>query len=187
MIFGIGLSRTGTTSLHHALELLGYRSAPSSAALLDDQYDRLLDRYDAFTDNPIPFMYRDLDARYPGSKFILTTRPLAGWLASMEWLFDEGLLRLDRRTRRQGRRMHRQLYGLRHFRPERLSEIYRSHHDGVDEFFKHRPDDLLRMDLGELANPWEPLCEFLGVKEPLEPFPSSNGRGDRLPARSVRD
>ena len=92
MIFGIGLSRTGTTSLHHALELLGYRSAPSSAALLDDQYDRLLDRYDAFTDNPIPFMYRDLDARYPGSKFILTTRPLAGWLASMEWLFDEGLL-----------------------------------------------------------------------------------------------
>ena len=83
MIFGIGLSRTGTTSLHHAFEILGIRSAPTSVALLFDPDDEVLGLYEAFTDNPIPFLYQRLDARFPGSKFILTTRDLDDWLRSM--------------------------------------------------------------------------------------------------------
>ena len=115
VIFGIGLSRTATTSLHHAFELLGLRSAPTSVGLLRDLDHQVLQHYEAFTDNPIPFRYRDLDARFPGARFVLTTRPLEPWLDSMEWLFSQGIARLDRPTRRLARRVHRELYGLRRF------------------------------------------------------------------------
>ena len=186
MIFGIGLSRTGTTSLHHALEVLGFRSAPTSVALLDDPNDDVLERYEAFTDNPIPFLYRDLDERYPGSRFVHTTRPLDGWLESMEWLFGEGLRRLDHRTRRLGRRVHRQLYGLRRFDADRLTEIYLDHHRGVDAHFAGRVD-LLRLELDREPDPWGKLCRFLDVAEPAVRFPSSNGRDDGPPRRSVRE
>lgn len=186
MIFGIGLPRTGTTSLHHALELAGVASAPSSLPLLDRPNHPILRRYEAFTDNPIPFMYRDLDARFPGSKFVLTTRPLGDWLASMEWLFDEGLARLDRRQRRAGRRVHRHVYRLRHFNAARLTAVYREHHDGVDEWFEARAGDLLRLDLTEHPDPWQPLCEFLELERPDADFPSSNRRNDKLPEASIR-
>jgi hypothetical protein len=186
-VFGIGLSRTGTTSLHHAFELLGLRSAPTSVALLDDPHAPLLDQHDAFTDNPIPFMYRQLDERFPGSRFVLTTRPLQPWLESMEWLFGPGIERLDRPTRRLARRVHRQLYGLRRFDAEALTEVYRRHHDDVGTWFARRPHDLLVMDLTDptLDDRWSPLCAFLGLPRPGRPFPASNRREDPPPPRSI--
>jgi len=94
-VFAIGLARTGTTSLHHAFLALRLRSAPSSVALLDSIDDDFVGRYDAFCDNPIPFIYRELDQRWPASRFVLTTRPVQEWIDSMRWLFGPGLDRLD--------------------------------------------------------------------------------------------
>jgi hypothetical protein len=195
MIFGIGLSRTGTTSLHHAFELLGLRSAPSSVALLDglDQLEGPdLRDYEAFTDNPVPFLYRELDELHPGSKFVLTTRALEPWLESMRWLFGEGVGRLDRPTRRLAKRVHRDLYGLRRFDAAVLTQVYESHHRGVAEWFADRPHDLLRIDLTAPSStdpgrplPWHPLCDFLGLPVPDSPFPRSNGRNDPPPPRSL--
>jgi len=175
MIFGIGLSRTGTTSLHHAFEILGIRSAPTSVALLFDPDDEVLGLYEAFTDNPIPFLYQRLAARFPGSKFILTTRDLDDWLRSMEWLFGEGLDRLDRRTRRLGRQVHRLLYDLRRFDAEVLTEVYRRHHLEVADYFEDRADDLLTIDVTRSTHdPFAAICGFLGRPHPGQPFPHSN-------------
>ena len=61
-----------------------------------------LDRYDAFQDNPWPLLYRELDERCPGSRFVLTLRPTQDWLDSVvhhfgakdtpmrEWIYGVG-------------------------------------------------------------------------------------------------
>jgi 3'(2'), 5'-bisphosphate nucleotidase len=75
-IFGIGLSKTGTTSLARALEILGYKtkdylgvSRYSAGDLSSIKLDEI-DSNDAFTDTPIPSFYRELDVKYPGSLFM---------------------------------------------------------------------------------------------------------------------
>ncbi len=181
-IFGIGLSRTGTTSLHNGLSLLGLDSAPSSVALmtlLDDPGADvgLLDRHDAFTDNPVPFLYRVLDERFPDARFVLTTRQRDDWLASMHWLFGPGLDRLDPDTRRLGDRVHERLYGITSFDEQVLGDVYDRHHQEVEEHFSGREGDLLQLETSGLA--WQPLCSFLEIEEPSAPFPHVN-RGSRV-------
>src|SRR5207237_3908 len=51
-VFGIGLSRTGTTSLTRALELLGYRAKHYPTA------ESHFEEYDALTDTPVPVRWR---------------------------------------------------------------------------------------------------------------------------------
>jgi len=89
-IFGIGLPRTGTTSLHNALKSLGIKSKHFPFKLYTSFDDKLLGDYDLFVDSPIQLIYKLLDDKFPESKFILTTRSLDSWLESMEWLFEHG-------------------------------------------------------------------------------------------------
>ena len=79
-VFGIGLPKTGTTSLYVALSMLGYRAATfkqmrtvgmQSWFAGDFSHDYLQD-VDAVTDLPFSAWYREMDARYPGSRFILS-------------------------------------------------------------------------------------------------------------------
>jgi hypothetical protein len=89
-IFGVGFHKTGTSSLGAAFQQLGYRVAGQNVAM-DPDIGRhaaeivfgMVPLYDAFRDNPWPLFYRELDARYPGSKFILTIRPSSEWFASV--------------------------------------------------------------------------------------------------------
>jgi len=184
-IFGIGLARTGTSSLHSAFDLLGVRSAPTSVALMslfsaegqhDDDHPHL-ETATAFTDNPVPFLYDRLDAMCPGSKFIHTTRPKDEWLESMRWLFGPGLSRLDRRTRRLGNDVHEQLYGIRTFDAVKLGRVHDAHHRGVGEYFEGRSGDLLRIETSNLD--WQPLCDFIGRSVPDIAFPHVNAAAPR--------
>ena len=81
-IFGIGLSKTGTTSLHVALEILGYSSVHYPVTWEE------FDRYDAAHDITVASRFEELDKLYPGSRFILTLRDLNQWLRSCENHFD---------------------------------------------------------------------------------------------------
>ena len=89
-VFGIGFHRTGTSSLGRALEQLGYNVCGNfihnETNLGDTLHQRAYDmaeRYDAFQDFPWPLLYRELDKRYPGSRFILTTRNTDAWVRSV--------------------------------------------------------------------------------------------------------
>src|SRR5215471_14847963 len=83
-VFGIGLSRTATTSLHAALGILGLRSfhwtiGPEKRIL------RLEDAYfcDAITDINAAFCFETLARMFPRAKFIYTSRPLHAWERSI--------------------------------------------------------------------------------------------------------
>ncbi|MEN0001807.1 MAG: sulfotransferase, partial [Pseudomonadota bacterium] len=88
-VFGIGLHKTGTSSLAKALKLLGYKvTGPNGTRDADiaETYIRnaakISSRFDAFQDNPWPLLYRQMDAMWPGAKFILTTRDSEAWIVS---------------------------------------------------------------------------------------------------------
>jgi hypothetical protein len=164
-IFGIGLSRTGTTSLTFALSRLGLHAYhfPRSR----DE----IDAADAATDTPVAASFDQLDAAYPGSKFILTIRCLPDWLDSCEAFWHSCLHLFDEFTSA----IHRQLYGREDFDRVAFSDAFVRHQDRVQSHFALRSQDLLIMDICA-GDGWAQLCPFLGCDPPLAPFPHRNAR-----------
>ena len=183
-IFGIGLHRTATTSLHRAFEILGFDSfhfrtgnearmiwEETSAAGRSDT----LEKWYALSDLPIPLLYRKLDKAYPGSKFILTVRNEEAWLKSVGrlWSADYNPQRWTWDVWPFSHKIHRALYGREDFDTHTFLARYRRHNTEVREYFRDRPDDLLVMDVDAGLN-WEPLCRFLGTTAPSTPYPNES-------------
>lgn len=183
-VFGIGLAKTGTTSLFAALDQLGYRAATyrhmRTLGLEDwlrgDFGTDYLAEYDAATDLPLAAFYPELDRRYPGSKFILTVRRIDSWLASAEPHFAR------EPASRFGRDVRLAVNGITGFNRERFRRVYEAHVREAEAYFRKRADDLLVLDLigGE---GWERLCPFLGRPIPSTPFPHVQP-GYRLPSEA---
>jgi hypothetical protein len=175
-VFGIGLIKTGTSSLREALELLGYNAVHGgpleTMKLVQEAIDagepmlsRLDPSYNAFADVfGITYYFYLADVQYPGSRFILTVRDLDEWLDS----------------RRRHTERNRKLRAAGRYRGD-LLEVdleaweaeYRRHEAIVRSYFADRPDDLLVYDL-TAGEGWEPLCRFLGHPVPDAPFPRAN-------------
>jgi len=172
-IFGLGFPRTGTTSLNNALKLLGFKSKHHPINLytfLDDSY---LEKYDAFVDSPIPLIYKKLDRKFPGSKFILTTRSLDSWLESMEWFYNHGSAKWN--TSEIIYRYRREFLGTEKFNKEILKKKYIDFHNDVMNYFAKREEDLLVIKV-EDKEKYKNLCEFLGIEEVDIEYPKSNER-----------
>lgn len=187
-VFGIGLSKTGTTSLCVALDKLGYRAGTYRhlrALGLEDWFrgdfsGDALEDYDALTDLPIGAFFQQLDRRYPGSKFVLTTRDRDAWLASCRVYFTD---------RSNGddpffRRTQLAAYGTVGFSEAHFARTWDAHVDAVRTWFRDRPDDLLVMEIVS-GDGWERLCPFLGRPRPDAPFPSVEP-GARLASEEKR-
>lgn len=181
-VFGLGLSKTGTSSLTEALNLLGIPSAhyPHDERTLEELRAgrfrlSILERLQGVTDIPVAPFYAQLDRAFPGSKFVLTVREREAWLRSCEvhWrLMDEWLGNFP-----DFRRFHefacRAAYGALGFDRERFSRAYEEHERNVREHFRGRPGDLLVIDICA-GEGWEKLCPFLGLTAPPAPFPHAN-------------
>jgi hypothetical protein len=172
-VFGIGLSRTGTTTLYKVLTELGYKSAHSSGRLIADNSFDIMRDYDALVDSPVPMLYRDLDRRHPNSKFILTTRAKPAWLESMKWMFTHGKVDWDWTPRVHG--YHKQFYGTRTFDAAILSSMYDAFHAQVHEYFRDRPADLFVIEI-EHGIDTIALCNFLGIPPREVTVPRANAR-----------
>jgi fructose-1,6-bisphosphatase/inositol monophosphatase family enzyme len=175
-IFGIGLSKTGTSSLAQALQRLGFSTKDCMGAttyvrgdLSSIDMDTVL-AHDALTDTPIPSFYRELDARFPGSKFILTVRDRDGWLQSCRKQFNE---RSAAAQNDAHRRLFEDLYGTNVFDEQKFAAGYDRFVAGVREYFRDRPADLLELNVSA-GEGWERLCPFLGRAIPEVPFPKAN-------------
>src|SRR5438552_620942 len=170
-IFGIGLSKTGTTSLANALQILGYKTKDNMGVVKYATGDlssvdlHVVDANDALTDTPIPSFYRELDTKYPGSKFILTVRDSEGWLKSCKKQFTQRFAQVQTDAHK---RLFIDLYGTDVFDDERFASGYARFADGVAEYFKDRPHDLLIIDVAA-GEGWEKLCPFLE-----QPIPDAN-------------
>jgi hypothetical protein len=164
-IFGIGLAKTGTTSLNDAFAILGITSIGCPTNIPS------IRRFDAATDGIVADQFAKLDQVFPNSKFIYTVRDRESWLRSY--------------TRYHGRKQsdsseHREkvkrLYGTSGTDREELLDAYDRHEEHVHAYFKERPDDLLVMDICGGRADWETLCAFLGREVPETDFPTSNER-----------
>jgi hypothetical protein len=174
-IFGIGLNKTGTSSLHAALELLGYRSLHGGELDTHERIMRAIDERkpmlshiepepDAVCDVlAITYYFYLADRQYPGSKFILTLRDVDEWLDS---------------RRRHVERNQRMKEAGRYDGPfltvdfDLWTAEYHRHEAVVRSYFEGRPDDVLAFQPTD--GDWEPLCAFLGRPVPDAPFPWEN-------------
>jgi hypothetical protein len=187
-IFGIGLSRTATTSLTSAISRLGFRAVHfpaddrSRAQVMSFLANRaatlrltILDQVDAITDTPVAATFPALDAAYPGSKFILTVRERGPWLESCRAYWTDRVERFAR-DRPDDPWTHYiealsgDLYGGTRFDRGRFVAAYEAHSERVRAHFQDRPDDLLVIDICA-GEGWEPLCGFLNQSPPAEAFP----------------
>ncbi len=175
-IFGIGLSKTGTTTLGGALRLLGYNHllGPDWESIFywhvgDTQ--GLIQRakqYDAFEDWPWSLVYREMAEAFPEAKFILTVRK------DPEAWFDSS-------TRFRGKlgpsSLREQVYGYAMPTEENKKEhiaFYTRHTENVRAFFSDQPDRLLEV-CWENGDGWPQLAAFLKLKKmPKQPFPHLN-------------
>lgn len=173
-IFGIGLSKTGTTSLTTALEILGYSCIHNP--LISEQ----INQYDAATDIVISSQFEYLDKKYPDSKFILTTRDLNDWLNSCQVHFDLKRLAnhsLNKKPEKLKKILeYRQnFYGSLDYNLHIFTQKYYTHHNRVFRYFADKPDDLLVMNICN-GDGWIKLCPFLCKSIPSQPFPWENAR-----------
>jgi hypothetical protein len=170
-IFGIGLGKTGTTSLHFALEELGFRSIHCYShvhnALSEESGD-----FDAFIDYPIWCFYKRLDRQYPGSKFILTVRdPLEQYESTLRHAEE-----FNRQEREKGRRPG---WYVPRSRALFVAHV-RAHNNAVVRHFAGRGEQLLVLNIFDRrVNPWAPLSAFLARPQPAAAFPHVNAGGER--------
>jgi hypothetical protein len=172
-IIGVGFQKTGTSSLREALKILGYRVKDTSARplipILKGDFDRvvrMVRKYDALEDTPWYMIYRELDERIPGSKFILTVRDEESWYRSVARHI--GVLRNP---------SHEWIYGRGRGLPmehmENAISVYNRHNREVREYFRDRARDFLEVDFTR-GDEWDRLCRFLEREVPDEPFPHFN-------------
>lgn len=187
-VVGVGLNKTGTTSLGLCLRHWGLNhiSCNKEAFRLwrESRVDELMEsvaRYDSFEDWPWPLVYQAIDQRFPDTKFILTRRKDA------ETWFDS----ICRHAHRTGPTDYRKfVYGheMPHNHKADHVRVYEEHLQAVRDYFSDRPGDLLEVCWAE-GDGWHELSSFLGFERPEIPFPHANP-GWSFPAlmyrRSVR-
>jgi len=180
-IFGIGMHKTATTSLHTALTILGvdsahWKNAHWAKAIWEEMrvWGRSLtmERSYAVCDLPIPMLFKEFDESYPGSKFILTLRDEENWIKSVEdhWNPDLNQFRNAWNHDPFSHKCHNLLYGHKGFDRESMLARYRRHNGEVKAYFWDRPGDLLVMDMDKGAG-WKELCGFLGKPVPAVDYP----------------
>ena len=176
-VFGVGLNKTGTTTLGQCFKLLGYRHAPYDRTLLYRLHEgdpepafAVADKFDTFEDWPWPLMFRQLDLRYPSARFVLTERS-----SPQKWIGS-----LKNHSERSGTERVREIaygYPMPHGHEDELMAFYAAHGRAVREHFADRPDKLL-VSCWETESRWHELCAFVGKDVPETPFPHANQRPD---------
>jgi hypothetical protein len=177
-VIGIGLNKTGTTTLAVALKLLGYERHLSNRR---DLLARLragdlapalaaLEAADVAEDWPFPLMYREIFDRFgEDARYVLTVRRDAeAWLAS-----------LKAHALRTPPDRHARLLAYGYAYPQGAEThhlaFYARHNAEVRAFFRARgASHLLLEACWEAGDGWDKLCGFLGLPVPPVPFPHAN-------------
>jgi hypothetical protein len=193
-VIGVGWGRTATNSLKLALERLGFgvchhmwevfqdheRLVPLWHAALDGRPDwpELFRGNRSAVDWPVAGFWRELMVAYPDARFILTTRSAESWYASISETIlqvignQDGLPEPASFVSPMARRAVERSIGTDWSR-DTLIARFREHEAEVKATIP--PDRLLVFAPGD---GWGPLCGFLGVPVPDEPFPRSNHRDE---------
>jgi hypothetical protein len=205
-IFGVGFSKTGTTSLESALNLLGYKTwhghwqNPNMSYIMSlylhrdyQELFKIVNYYDAFSDAPWGGgdLYQELYARMPKAYFILTLRPADDWYQSLERMLtkfspDNDVEYAFDTFHKNGR------YGIVHFfekvfgvttlkgNRSKIIEVYKQYNHDVIDFFSNKDAKFLILQLSD-ENKWKKICTFLNKPIPPEQFPHQNSSSNVIP------
>jgi hypothetical protein len=200
-VIGVGVGRTGTLSLKAALERLGlgpcfhgrhvldhpdrlpvWRAAAAGEAV---DWRALLAGYRSTVDWPAAAFWRPLLAEFPSARFILTIRDAQSWYDSVSRtifpMFGDGTA--DERVAEARRTVpgldvftafHRAMiwdgfFGGRFADRAYAIRVYEEHNAAVQRTVP--AERLLSIAPGA---GWAPLCAFLDVPVPPEPYPHLN-------------
>ena len=200
-LIGAGFGRTGTLSLKLALEQLGLAPCyhmsevfahPEHVALWSDAVDgRLVDwdalfaGYAATVDWPACTFWRELAAHYPDAKVLLTLRSPESWYASV----DETIYEVLRKPQPPDpalaawhamvtKLIDVQTFGGRFADRAHAIGVYERHAEAVQRAIPKE-----RLLVYQVAQGWQPLCDFLGLPVPAGEFPRVNSK-DEFRARA---
>lgn len=178
-VFGVGWAKTGTTTLGRCLQILGYDHQSQNLSLVDGMIRgdhaklmRIAAAKESFEDWPWLILFREMDAAFPGSRFILTTRDPVRWLASYR-----AMLAAEGAPADVVARARAFLYGcdVGAASDGELRRRFSRHNEEVCASFRDRPESLLVVDW-ERGHAWKELCGFLELPVPAEEFPHLNRR-----------
>lgn len=165
-IFGIGLPKTGTTSLSKAINLLGIKSnhdCEKHKQLCGLLPQNVFPDGEAYFDGPICREWNRLFLLYPDAKFILSTRDREEWINS---LIVHAL--------------HNRVFntGWPHISTQTQLTKWDDHHEQVRRMLGDSRNFLEINVCG--GEGWEKLCPFLGYDIPSFPFPHQNLGREKL-------
>jgi len=173
-IFGIGWPKTGITTLGKAMQMMDQRYCGLQKEFLRPAINgnvealaSIAGAFDFLGEWPWPLYFREMDARFPGAKFILTVRNEDDLLRSYH-----NMLRKDGPGKPIMAEFRRFVYGPT-IDAETVKIRYRRHVAEVKEYFKDRPDDLLIVDWST-GDGWDELERFTGLARPVVAFPHAN-------------
>ncbi len=190
-IVGAGLGRTGTASLKVALEKLGvgrcYHMSEAlakpehmglwlNAANGNPDWDGLLGEYSASVDYPACTYWQELADYYPDAKVLLTVRDAGGWFESV----NETIMSPEFNEHIKGSPFGDLLETV----VWKTLDYRMQDRDFMVQYFERRTAEIKaaipagRLLVYEVKQGWQPLCEFLDVPVPDEPFPRINSRDE---------
>lgn len=175
-VFGIGLMKTATFSLHEALRSLGYKSLHNGNLETMNSVQQAIDEGKPMFDLPRS-QPRGLHRHLRRHLLLLSRRrPVPRLPVHPHGARSRGLARQPATSRREGpaderrRRLSRRLPDSRHRRVEDRVPPPRG---GRARLLRQPTERLLVLDI-TAGQGWEPLCEFLDHPVPEAPFPWKN-------------
>lgn len=163
-IFIIGFNKTGTSSLHKALVMLGYpgiHGTMPNHIKVEKAIKENKKLLEYFNTNIIHFSDLDilkdnfklLDEEYPNSKFILNTRDKKEWLISRKNHLQDYLYHINKGTNKYAKGWRWTEESVEQWETE-----WETHHKNVISYFKDK-NNLLIIDVTK-GEGFEKLCPF---------------------------
>ena len=197
-VIGSGFGRTGTRSTQEALEILGFGPChhmeqifanPSQVPLWQDiqagkavDWNQVFAGYASQVDWPGAHVWQETAAAFPNAKVLHTVRPDHKWWAS----FSGTIAKLFRVYKTLDIPAHvtaaldvgRDLVGERTFHGqfEDKTAAVTAYHQRLTDVRAAIPAG--RLLVYDVVEGWAPLCAFLDVPVPDQPFPRRNAKDD---------
>ena len=195
-VIGAGFGRTGTLSLKVALEKLGFGPCHHMKEVVENQdqtewfhraskgekvdWHKVFEEYQSAVDWPAVAYYQELADEFPDAKIILGIRDTDAWYQSVKETIYTVIPNFPKWIRLVLPRANKALDMIN--RTVWIGEFSGRFEDkefAVDVFNKHIelvrtvfPEE--RLLIHSAKDGWQPLCNFLGVPVPNEPYPWLN-------------